>query len=153
VEIDDAVRERLLAISPLATLVSDRVYQLVLKQGERNASVRMLIVDEDAPQHLRGPDGTNTTRFQTDAYVTVGTSTAPFAEVRAVASAIHGDGLGEDASGLFGFIGNVGGSPAHFRILNVRRALKRGPTYEHEGEFVRLRVMQDYWVTWQSIGQ
>lgn len=149
--IGDAVRERLLAISALTALVGQRVYPMVIRQGEKRAAVRFQVIDEDAPQHLRGPAGLQTTRVQTDAYVTVSESQTPLTDVEAIAAAIHGDGLGTSASGLFGFVGDLGGSPAQLRIVNVRRAVKRGAMYEHDNEVVRLRVMQDYWVDWKAL--
>lgn len=150
----DAIRERLLAISALTALVAGRVYPLVIRQGEKDAAVRFQVIDENAPQHQRGPVGVTTTRVQTDAYVTAGpnaVSSAPLTDVEAVAAAVHGDGLGEEASGLFGFVGDLGGSPAEYRILNVRRAMKRGPLYEYDNEVIRLRVQQDYLIDWKAL--
>ena len=149
--IGDALRERLLDIGALTALVSQRVYPLVVRQGEKRASVRFQVIDEDAPQHLRGPAGIQTTRVQIDGFVTQSESTTPLTDVEAIADAIHGDGLGTSASGLFGFTGELGGSPAQYRILNVRRALKRGPMYEHDNEVVRLRVQQDYLIDWKAL--
>jgi hypothetical protein len=78
-------------------------------------------------------------------------SATPLTDVEAVADAVHGDGLGENASGVFGFIGDLGGSPAQMRILNARRVMKRGPLYEYDGDVVRLRVQQDYLIDWKAL--
>jgi hypothetical protein len=151
VTIGDAVRERLLDITPLTTLVGTRVYPLVLQQNERRAAVRYQVIDGNALQHLRGPAGIQTTRVQIDSYVSWKDSATPLTDVEAVADAVHGDGLGENASGVFGFIGDLGGSPAQMRILNARRVMKRGPLYEYDGDVVRLRVQQDYLIDWKAL--
>lgn len=147
----DAVRERLLAISPLTALVGDRVFAMVIRQGEKRASVRYQFIDENAMQHQRGPVGVRTSRLQTDAFATVEPGATPLTAVEAVADAVNGDGLGENATGMFGFIGDIGGSPAEYRILNVRRAMKRGPLYEYDNEVIRLRVQQDYLIDWKAL--
>ncbi len=147
----EAVRDRLLSLTALTTLVEQRVYQNVIPQREVRPSVKLDRISEDAPQHLRGPMAPQTTRVQTCAYVTVKGSTDPFGDVAAVGAAIHGDGLGREASGLFGFSGDIGDSPAEIRILNVRRAYTRGPFYEHENEVVRAGLQQDYLVEWKRL--
>lgn len=149
--VGDAVRERLLAISPLTALVGDRVYPLVIRQGEKRGAVRYQVIDENALQHLRGPAGIQTTRVQIDSYVSFKDSAAPLTDVEAIAGAVHGDGLGEEASGVFGYRGDMGGSPPQIRILNARRAMKRGPLYEYEDEVIRLRVQQDYLIDWKAL--
>lgn len=146
----EAVRERLLSQTPLTALVAQRVYSLVLPQNERRASVKLQRIDEDAPQHLRGP-APQRTRVQTTAYVTVAGSADPLAAVEAIGAAIHGDGLGSNATGLVGFVGELGGSPAAFRIRNVRRVLMRGPFYEHDNEWVCVGLQQDYMVDWIAL--
>ena len=146
----EAFRERMLTLAPLTALVAQRVYPLVLPQNERRPSVKVETISEDAPQHLRGPQPQQT-RIQTVAYVTVSQGHDPLATVEAIGAAIHGDGLGTAASGMFGFIGELGGSPAQIRIMNIRRVLKRGPFYEHNNEVVRVGLHQDYEVQWQSL--
>ncbi len=146
----EAVRERLLSQAPLTALVGQRVYQLVLPQNERRSAVKIQSVDDDQLQHLRGP-GPQYTRVQAVAYVTVAGNADPLGEVESIGAAIHGDGLGDNATGLFGFIGLLGGSPATFRIRYVKRVLRRGPFYEHDNEVVRVGLHQDYMIDWVNL--
>lgn len=149
--LESAIRDRLLALTPLTTLVGTRVFLLAMPQSEKRGSVIVRPVDAVEPQQLRGPAGLNTSRIQTDAYVTFGVSADPAADVAAIAAAVHGNGLGPNATGLFGWIGDLGGSPAQFLVRNVRLALRRGPMDEYEDERRYARVQQDYYVDWTAV--
>ncbi len=149
--IRDAIRERLLDLSPVTALVGQRVYPLVVPQNERRAVIRLQTVSDVEDQHLRGPASIITTRLQADVYVTVLGSSDPVSEVEAIGAAIHGDGLGTAATGLFGFIGDLGGRRAMIKKMNIRLALRRGPFYEHDNEVVRVGLQQDYWIDWKAL--
>lgn len=149
--LEDAIRERLLSLSPLASLVGTRIYPGILPQGEVRASVTLQNVDKVIGQHLRGPVYPGESRLQTVAYVTASQSTDEWNEVQRIGAAIFGDGLGEDATGLFGFIGSIGGSPAAFRIANVSCPYSRGPYYEFDNEVRRCCFHQDFYVKWSPL--
>lgn len=105
---------RLLDVAPLTALVGQRVYNQHLPQTPTLPCV--LVFRATGPfteQLLRGPDGISNARVQVEARALTEQSAA------GIASAFHGDGLGQNASGLFGWIGTVGGSPS-FAITNVK---------------------------------
>lgn len=108
-----AIRERLLDMAPLAALVGTRVYVDVLPQKPTLPAVRVQRIDEGEDMHLRGPAGVHRARVQVDA---VATSKA---SADAVDAAVRGDGLGTGASGLLGWIGAIGGSPAEIDVQTV----------------------------------
>lgn len=141
--IEAAIVERLLALTPLTNLVGDKVYLLRVQQGKYPA-VRVQSISENAPMHLRGPVNLQATRIQVDAF-----ARADYAGAAAIANAVHGDGLGPNASGLFGFIGDLGGSPALIHVCCVDRVLKR-TSYEPD-ELQLVRIQQDYMVEWKAL--
>jgi hypothetical protein len=69
--------------------------------------------------------------------------------VTAVAAAIRGDGLGAHASGLWGWIGDLGGSPPGVHVVNVELMDDGAPHYESE-ELRMVRVMQQYRLHWKQ---
>ena len=149
--IHDALRERALDITPLTALIGQRVYPAKLTQGERRPSVVFQCFRAGQGQHLRGPVGIQETRLQADVYVDEASSDDPFSDANAIMEALYGDGLGPTASGLFGFVGDLGGSPATLRILNVADVLTRGPLSDQDNEVVRVRLQQDFLVHWKAL--
>lgn len=117
--------------SPLTALVGTRIYNGTSGQHPVLPCVVVWTISEVRGLLLRGPDGLARARVQVESRAT----TKPV--VDAVAAAVHGDGLGAQASGLFGFIGAVGGSPA-FHIVNVESS-----GYREDYDADQLR---QYWV-------
>lgn len=146
--IEQAVYERLSDIAPLTALVSTRIYQLKLPQRPTLPAVRVQKVSGMSGQHLRGPDGLFRARVQVDAYEEETGSW--YADVTAIASAIRGDGLGSNATGLWGWIGYSGGSPPQLSIRNVVLVHDGAPEYE-AGELRLVRIRQDYMVHWSEM--
>jgi hypothetical protein len=105
VTVDQAVRERLLSLTPVTALVATRVYCVILPQGSNLPAIRIQRIGQIEPMHLRGPVGVYRSRVQVDS---VGVSKA---SCDAVDLAVQGDGLGGYASGLMGFKGTVGSPP------------------------------------------
>lgn len=145
--IEQAIRERLLDIPALTALVGTRVYQLLLPQNGTLPAVRVQLIDDQIRQHLRGPDGNFISRVQIDSYAAPNSSASWYSTAKTVARVIHGDGLGENASGLFGWKGWAGGSPPELKINNVTVAHSGQPYFEH-GERPMVRVRYDYMVHW-----
>lgn len=141
----------MLGLSALTALVGTRIYPGILPQGEVRASVTLQNISKVQGQHLRGPDYPASTRLQIVAYVTETQSADEWNEVQQIGAAVHGDGLGEDASGLFGFTGSMGGSPAAFRVANIELAMARGPYYEFDNEVRRACFHQDFIVRWTPV--
>jgi hypothetical protein len=115
---EEAVVARIQQLAAVTALVSTRVYLLVLPQSTVFPAVRVQVIDQMEMQHLRGPHGLETARVQIDAYAKVASGSNPYTTASALMEAIHGDGLGPGASGVYGWTGQVG-SPA-FQIVNCR---------------------------------
>ena len=148
--IEQAVYERLSDLSALVALVSTRIYQLVLRQNRVLPAVRMAVIPGMQGQHLRGPDGLWRTRVQIDAYAKEADGIAWYSQAAAVAAAVRGDGLGSNATGLWGWIGESGGSPAEIGVQNVELTHSGMPEYE-AGEEHRVRIRQEYVVVWREL--
>lgn len=146
-----AIVERLLDITAVTAIVSDRVFMLKLPQGETRASLRVQRIPGPRPQHLRGPDGTYRTRVQVDAYVAEAPGVDAYTSVTTLADAVRGDGLGDGASGLFGWRGTLGGSPATVQIHNIEVMHGDAAPFYEPGELRQLRIEQDYLVHWSAL--
>lgn len=128
-----AVITRLRAMTPLTDLVGSRIVNQHYEQKPELPAVLVFEVDAiEGEQHLNGPGASfSVARIQTECRAL----RKPVAD--AVADAVHGDGLGEDASGLYGWIGSLGGSPS-FQIVNVKHGGRRSG-YDAE-------ALRQYWV-------
>lgn len=146
---EELVVERLLDISAVTALVGTRVRLLKLRQRETMPAVRVQMISEMTEYHLRGGSVKGRARIQVDVYAAEASGGDANAAALAVAAAIHGDGNGENASGLSGWIGNAGGSPPTMRIAGVF-FLDRAVGYDAE-ELREVRVRQDYMVHWRRI--
>lgn len=141
-----AVASRLVALSPVTAIVGPRVYMLKLPQRPTLPAVRVQRISGLRGQHLRGPDGWTRTRVQVDSYVSESAADA-YATVTALADAIRGDGLGPSASGLWGWIGELGSPP--IRINNVE--VEDDGDVQYEGDELRLlRLRQDFMLHWRE---
>lgn len=139
-------------IADLNTSAGARVYMLKLPQKLGTwPAVRVQGISSPRPQHLRGPNYPVKTRVQVDGFAPEASGTDPFATVSDLMEEIRGDGLGPDASGLFGWIGELGGSPPAFRILNVDLDAGK-PKYEsgqqNELDLRLVRIMDEYTIHW-----
>ncbi len=142
---EEAVRARILALSAVTALVSTRVWTEKLPQKPIFPCVVVQEVTDSEGQHLRGPSGLCVARVQVEAQAMEVSGTDPYAAAATLAAAIHGDGLGTAASGLFGWIGAIGSPP--FQI----RGVKAGPrTRRYDaGELRVMTILRDYLVTYR----
>lgn len=152
--ISDAIKARLLDISPLVALVGQRMYELVLPQNERRASVRYHVSGAVIQRHMKGPVNQFAQRCRVDSYVAIDGDADPIATAREIGAAVKGDGLGHQATGLAGWVGVIGasdGSPNEpIHILNVEVLDDGEPTFE-EDEQRRIRLRQEYMVHWRAL--
>ena len=144
---EQAVRERIVDINAVSSLVSGRVRMLRLHQHETLPAVRVQLISDPTTYHLRGGSGMYRSRVQVDSYATESSGADPYADVTALADAIHGDDAG---SGLSGWTGEAGGSPGELTIHAILR-VDRDVSYESE-ELRQVRCRQDYMVHWSRIG-
>lgn len=142
--IEQGIVERLGAIAAVTAIVSTRIWQLKLPQNPTLPAIRVQQIGEVEDFHARGPVGLKRSRIQVDAYVP--DSGSFYTAGTTLADAIHGNGLGVNATGLSGFIGELGGSPPLIYIAAIFRDSRR-PMYEAD-ELRLLRVSQDYLVYW-----
>lgn len=134
---EEAVADRVLAISAVTAIVDTRVYVDKLPPQATYPAVLVQLVHEPTEYHMRGGLRFRA-RVQVDAYVKdVGDA---YATVTDLADAIHGDDAG---SGLSGWFGAASGSPT-FNVTGILR-IERARGYEPD-ELRLLRQRQDYWV-------
>lgn len=138
--IEQAFRLRILALSAVTAIAGQRVWVDETPQSPTYPLVLIVNVTDLQGQHLRGPDGVRTARLQTEARVRNIDGTDAKAQAVALSDAVHGNGHGTAASGVFGWIGTIG-SPS-VRVLNVS-ADERRTLYDAEERRV-VRVVRDY---------
>jgi len=109
--IEMAIADRVAGLPPVVAIAGPRVYLDRLPQSPIYPCFRIGLVDDLSGTHLRGPIGRGTARIQVDAFAEHVSGEDPYQTASDLAAAIHGDGLGQSASGLSGFLGTIGGSP------------------------------------------
>jgi hypothetical protein len=129
---EEAVLDRLLAVSGVIALVSTRIYQLKLPQHPAFPAIRVQLVDEPENYHLRGNDALTFARVQVDCFDRATSGGDPYLGAVTVAAAVN-DALTVEGWGVGSPPRNASGV---FRIL--RRAM-----FESE-ELQIVRVWQDY---------
>lgn len=137
-----AIRERLLDLAPLTALVSTRVYVDELPQKPTLPAVRVQRISDVREMHLRGRS-VSVARVQVDS-VALGKASAD-----AVDTAVDGDGRGSSATGLLGWFGALGGSPAVIDVLSILPIDARD-TVERVDEHFEYMVSREYRVTWRE---
>ena len=100
----ELVRTRLVSLSPVTTLVpSGRITNGAFAESTALGAIRVNDISEGLEDfHLRGPLDRHVSTVQVDCVA------ASLASANAIADAVHGNGLGSDATGLSGFTGVVG---------------------------------------------
>jgi hypothetical protein len=147
VTIEQAVVERLLAVTAVAAIVGTRVYQLVLPQQVTLPAVRVQQISETTEYHVRGEINAYVTRVQVDANAAQASGTDPYAQAATLADAVHGEFVNGVAIGLSGWTGTAGGSPAEIVVTFAQRVDRRVDFEAAELRMVRVR--QDYFVHWR----
>lgn len=137
---EEAVRALILTLAPVTALVSTRVHLEKLPQSVTYPCVRVQLIDEQTSYHMRGGK-TSPARVQVDAFGKELGGVDPYALVVLVADAVNGDDAG---SGLSGFQGDIGGSPA-FHAQAIIRVARIKPYYVPD-ELRVLMMSQDYMV-------
>ena len=117
------------------------VWQLIVDQEADTPNVRVQLVSEVKPPHLRGPAGTQFARIQTDVYVGVGDDSDPYALATDIMQAI------EDA--LFPTPFQAGGSPPELQIA-AAFPQGRNPMFD-SAERKQVAQTQDFFVWWRRM--
>lgn len=141
---EEAVRLRLLELTALTELVATRIYMAKLPQSPTYPCVLVDYVSEITKYHLRGQDQLLNPLIQVDALAREVSGVDPYALVIAVAEAVHGDGAG---SGLSGWVGPIGGSPASY-VSGCFRETRR--KYYDPDERRVVHMSQDYRVSFRA---
>lgn len=153
--VEEAMLERILAISAVAALVSTRAYPLLLPQHPELPAIRVQLVNAGRSYHLRGQTNHGNDLLQVDSYAERRSGTDPFADASDLADAIQGDWNPNDppsaeAPGLSGWRGRAGGSPPTYQIDGVFFVNRR--SMFEPNEFRLVRISTDYRVIWKRIG-
>ena len=140
------MRARILALAAVTALVGTRVYMQRVPQSPVYPLVRVQFIDDQSPYHLRGPVGTTTARVQVDAIAREGSGTDPYAAAQALLAAIDGDGLGDQATGVAGFVGGIGSPP--FEIVGVFLQSRRS---EYDPQELRIVTASRDYIVWVRV--
>lgn len=132
--VDTAVRARLLSLTPVTTLVNQRVFCEIFPQGVTLPAIRVTRVSQIEPMHLRGPVGVYMARVEIEC------RSASRETALAVDAVVQGDGLGSNATGVLGFKGSVGSPAFVFRAI-LPFAVRQG--YDPE-ELRQYRVQREF---------
>lgn len=131
--IEEAIVQRLDATPAVTTLATGGVWQLTVPQHEGRPSVRVQLIDEPRPGHLRGYASVLVARVQIDTFAGT-TNSVPDAYTA----------VGDLAEAVAGALGPepfyVGGSPA-LRVLAVFREDRQPFDPDEHGTY---RMMQDF---------
>lgn len=144
--VTSAVCTRILSLTAVTNLVGQNVYALVARQGVRKFVRVQRVGGAGRAQHMRGESNAVAARVQVDVYTPEQSGIDPFARASAISDAIRGDG---DGTGLSGFAGDIGGSPA-FRIDAILTEGEAREEIEVDGATRWARVSQDYMVRYRG---
>jgi len=144
VTVEEAVRARVLSLATVVAIASTRVWMQQLPQSPIYPAVRVTFIDDPTVYHLRGPQGTTPARVQVDCYAKRASGVDTYTQVTDLHAAVDGDGLGTQASGLSGFIGDIGSPP--FQIKGCFARGRATPRYDAE-ELNVLTLTTDY-IVW-----
>jgi len=144
----DIVRLRLAAVTAVTTVVSSRIYVLMLPQRATLPAIRLtLIPGGPDPLHLRGLVGTVTDRVQVDAFTDAATTGDPLETARAIADAVYGEMTGGTATGLAGWAGAIGSPATRVDLIEPAAA----PIEQFLADELRQVVIsQDYYVHYRA---
>lgn len=132
--VDTAVRARLLSLTPVTTLVNQRIFTEIFPQGVTLPAICVTRVSQVELMHLRGPIGIYTARVEVECRA------ASRADALDIDEAVQGDGLGSNATGLLGFKGDVGSPAFVFRAI-LPFAVRQG--YDPE-ELRQYRIQREF---------
>lgn len=142
--------ERLESLSAVTSVVGSRMYALKAPQSPTTPYLRVQRISSPIDQHLRGPQYPAAFRFQVDCCSAETSGGDPLGTAQDLSAAVIGDGLGPGASGLFGWIGTLGGSPTTIAVQNVE--LLHAGEREHFPDELRLdRVRTDFLFHWSPM--
>ena len=129
------------ALAPSAGADVQGVWQLVIPQSADTPAVRVQLISEIRPPHLRGPAGMSFARIQTDVYVGVEDSDDPYALSTDIMEAVE--------TALFPEPFEAGGSPVEIAVA-LAAPQGRSPMYDPL-ETKRVAQTQDFFVWWKRI--
>jgi hypothetical protein len=144
------VIERLEQVSGVTALVGTRLYAVNAPQRPTTPYLRVQLISPNREQHLRGPSYPAQYRFQVDACAAESDGGDPLGTAQDLSAAVIGDGLGDEASGLFGWRGVLGGSPSTIAVQNVE-LLHAGDREFFPDEMRMVRVRTDFMFHWSPM--
>jgi hypothetical protein len=147
VTVEEAIAERLLEISAVTALVDSRIWVVENPQSPTHPSIRVAPITDMRGHHLRGPHGVQTASVQIDMYVSLDNDVDPYAQITELGSAVCGDGLGTQASGLDGWIGRIG-SPG-FVVRECLQTMRYSPRVDAD-ELRTLTLTQEFYVRYEA---
>lgn len=143
---EEAVVARLLTVPAVTAIVGTRIWLVLIPQSPVMPCVRVQQISQiDEGLHDRGAGGVGWARVQVDAIANLTTGGNGYATVRELTDAIHGDGRGDDATGLLGWKGAI----APLEILGIFSILD-GVAEITPDALQQIRIRRDYQVWFQA---
>lgn len=141
--VEEAIRMRVVSLPAVTALIGARVWTDKLPEQATYPCARVQFVDDTVPYQLRGPIGTQSARVQVDAFAREVSGIDPYDQALDVLEAIEGDGGGRNATGLAGFIGEIG-SPA----LEILGCFPQSRRRDYDPEELRIVTMSRDFIIW-----
>lgn len=136
--LEEAIVERLTGYAPLAALVADRVYPLMLPQDVAWPAITYQRISGVSDHHLGGPSGLTETRLQVDVWSQVRDGVDAHLEARRVALQVK--------AALDGFRGDVASSDSPPATLRIKSARLENDQDLEEDEPRTYRVSLDFMI-------
>lgn len=134
----EAVRTHLLTLTPVTTLVNQRIWTLMFPQKPTKPAVLVQQISDVQEPHLRGTTGLKAARIQVDVIADT------VASARAVDQAVQGSYAAGVATGLRGATATAG-------TVEIRSAQPIGYRELYDGdELKQARVIRDYRVWYEG---
>jgi len=139
---EEAIAQRILSLPAVTAIAGTRVWLVMLPQSPETPCVRVQQISQiDQGLTLRGAGGVGWARVQVDAVCDMADGGNGYTTARALTDAIHGDGLGDGATGLLGWKGTI----APLEILGIFSLLDGVADYAPD-ELRQIKIRRDYQV-------
>lgn len=142
---EEAVRDRILALSAVTALVGTRVYRLMFPQSPTWPAIRVTLVDSHRRHTLTQANGLQRARVQVDCTTEAAAGVDALADVTTLASAVVGDGALVSPTGVNNYRALQIDSPAY--DVKGMWLLDRAERYDADDlRLVTSRLDFDVWI-------
>ena len=138
----EALRDRLLTLTPVTDLTGSRIYTLKFPQSVTAPALRLQEIDRVSTMQLRGDVTLRRSRVQIDAIESETHGPDPYDTAHALAEAVKGSLASGTPSGLVGVKGDLSGVPVAAILTDSEREL-----FDSETRMIRVELDLLVWFT------